>query len=537
MLAAGLVAALPVFVSVGHALVHDWVPVGDNASTAVRSYDVLTSHSPLLGQATTSWNIVGEPMFSLGPLLNWMLAVPARLSDPAWLVLTVGLVNVVAVMLSVALAHRRGGLVLMLLTAVATAVMAHSLGGEAMHSLWNRSAALLPFTALLFVGWSAACGDYKLLPVAVLLASFVVQCHLAYVAPALAVLAIAVAGLALGRRALPPHALRRWSLVALAVGLVAWSAPLIEQVTHDPGNLVLAKRAATADVPRFGREVGYHSVVRAVGVPPWWLRDAQDSTARFFETLETPSRTAKLTAILALLGLAGVTLLAARRRRADVAWGGALALALCLALGAVASATPTEGQLYASITYTLGWGAPAGMFAWLMLGWGAAVLLVPAPDRTPRLVPAIGLAAVAAVAVAVSVNPRPDDRERAYDALQTIRARLDARLGDSERVTVIPMFAQGGALLFDAYSSVVYMLRAQGRVVSSPDPSVKKTFGDWYFKERRTEPEVLIGDRQLPPGVEPLARVSPLEVMGPPPPNPFTGEPGKPEPDFTVAVR
>jgi hypothetical protein len=41
---------------------------------------------------------------------------------------------------------------------------------------------------------------------------------------------------------------------------------------------VLAKRAATADVPRFGREVGYHSVVRAVGVPPWWLRDAQDST-------------------------------------------------------------------------------------------------------------------------------------------------------------------------------------------------------------------------------------------------------------------
>jgi hypothetical protein len=31
--------------------------------------------------------------------------------------------------------------------------------------------------------------------------------------------------------------------------------------------------------------------------------------------------------------------------------------------------------------------------------------------------------------------------------------------------------------------------------------------------------------------------MSPLEVMGPPPPNPFTGEPGKPEPDFTVAVR
>jgi hypothetical protein len=43
------------------------------------------------------------------------------------------------------------------------------------------------------------------------------------------------------------------------------------------------------------------------------------------------------------------------------------------------------------------------------------------------------------------------------------------------------------------------MLRAQGRVVRSPDPSVQNTFGDWYFNERRTEPEVLIGDKQLPP--------------------------------------
>jgi hypothetical protein len=139
------------------------------------------------------------------------------------------------------------------------------------------------------------------------------------------------------------------------------------------------------------------------------------------------------------------------------------------------------------------------MFAWLMLGWGAAVLLVPAPDRTPRLVPALGLAAVAAIAVVVSVNPRPDDRERAYDALQTIRTRLDTHLGDTRRVTVIPTFERCGALLYDTYSSVVYMLRAQGRVVRSPDPSVQNTFGDWYFNERRTEPEVLIGDKQLPP--------------------------------------
>jgi hypothetical protein len=536
VLAAGLIAALPVIVSTGHALVHDWIPVGDNASTAVRSYDVLSAHSPLVGQWSTSSAVVGEPIYSLGPLLNWLLAFPARLGNPAWLALTMGVVNAASAVLCVALAHRRGGTALMIVAAVAVAVMSHSLGGEAMHSLWNRSAALLPFTALLFVAWSAACGDYRLLPVAVLLASFVIQCHLAYVAPALGLLAIAVTGLVLARRGLPQHALRRWALVAVAVAAVAWSAPLIEQVTHSPGNLVLAKRAATADLPRFGKRVGYDAVVRAVGVRPWWLREPQGSIDRFFETLGTPSRFAEVTAILVLLGLAGVAVLATLRRRADVAWGAAIGLMCCVALASDAAATPTEGQLYQSITYTLGWGAAAGMFAWLMLGWGTVVLLAPRRLSVPRwrLAPAVGLAGAAVVAVVVAINPKPDDRERAYDSLQLIRDRLHHSLGDAERVTVVPSF--GGALLYDSYTSLIYMLRSDGRLVRSPDPSVKGTFGEWYYNEDRTKPQVTIGAKPLEPGFEPVARVSPSEVLGPPPPNLITGEPGEPEPAFTVAV-
>jgi hypothetical protein len=466
--------------------------------------------------------------------------VPAHFGEPAWLALTIGLINVTAVMLGVALARRRGGTALMIGTAVALAVMCHSLGGEAMHSLWNRSAALLPFTALLFIGWSVACGDYRLLPLAVVLASFVVQCHLAYVAPAVGLLAIAIAGLLVARRRLPRHALRRWSLVALTVGLLCWSAPLGEQLTNDPGNLVLVKRAATADLPTFGKRVGAHAVVRAIGVPPWWLRGPQDTTDRFFETLEPPSAFAEVTALGVLLGLAGVALLAARRRRADVAWASAIPLMSCLALGAVAAATPTKGQLYASISYTLGWGAPAGMFAWLALGWGAAVVAVPERLRDRlhwRLGPAVGLAAAAVVAVLVAANPHPDDRERAYASLQAIRSRLDDRLGDAHRVTVIPTFERGGALLFDAYSSVVYMLRSDGRVVRSPDPSVEQTFGDWYYRREPAKPQVLIGDKQLPAGIEPIATVSPRKVLGPPPPNPITGERVPAEPTFTVAVR
>ena len=80
------------------------------------------------------------------------------------------------------------------------------------------------------------------------------------------------------------------------------------------------------------------------------------------------------------------------------------------------------------------------------------------------------------------------------------------------------------------------MLRSDGQLVRSPDPSVKNTFGESYFQPHRTEPEVTIGDKPVETGFEPVAQVSPSEIMGPPPPNPLTGEPGKPEPMFTVAV-
>ncbi|MEA2421693.1 MAG: hypothetical protein QOF55_792, partial [Thermoleophilaceae bacterium] len=50
LIAAGLVAALPVILSTAHSLAVGWTPVGDDAVIAARSYDVFTAHPPLLGQ-------------------------------------------------------------------------------------------------------------------------------------------------------------------------------------------------------------------------------------------------------------------------------------------------------------------------------------------------------------------------------------------------------------------------------------------------------------------------------------------------------
>src|SRR5438477_350646 len=179
--------------------------------------------------------------------------------------------------------------------------MSRSLVPETYHDVWNPSAAVLPLALLMFVSWSLACGKYRLLPLAVLLASFVAQCHLTYVAPALGLLAVGLAGLILWRRWTPlPErgSMRRWVAAAVLVALI-----------------------------------------------------------------------------------------------------------ICAALAVVTARTPAKPHLEATLGYTLWWGSPAGMFVWLVLGWGALALPRPrlrvSPIRVHRLAAALGVAGVIGAGAAV----------------------------------------------------------------------------------------------------------------------------------------
>src|SRR4051794_18382500 len=83
LFAAGTLAALPVILSTIHALAIGWTPVGDDAVIATRSYDVFTGHSPLVGQYSAASGVLGEASHSPGPLLYWLLAIPARFGPAA----------------------------------------------------------------------------------------------------------------------------------------------------------------------------------------------------------------------------------------------------------------------------------------------------------------------------------------------------------------------------------------------------------------------------------------------------------------------
>ena len=333
MVAAGLAAALPIVVSTLHAVTVDWVPLGDNAYTAVRAFDVFTDRSPLVGQwSSGASTAAGELTYSPGPLLFWLLAIPARLPAESLMVVTMGLVNVACVVGAMALARRRGGWPLMLALAAALPLMLASLPGDAYSNIWNSSAALMPFTLLVFLCWSLACGEYRLLPLTVVVASLVAQTHLTFVGPAVGVTLVGLVGLALSRRA--P---RRWVLGSLAVALVCWSAPLIDQATNDPGNLRLLVRAATTDVPTLGSSAGWKAVVHMAGIPPWWLQDERNPLERLGDLTARPSALAIGSTLLVLAGLGAITIIGWRRRRPEVWAAGALGLVLCLAVGATNS--------------------------------------------------------------------------------------------------------------------------------------------------------------------------------------------------------
>ena len=518
VLGCALAAGIPVVVAVVHALAAGWTPLGDNAFIAVRGLDVFTLHPPLLGQwSSGATAVVGQNAYSPGPLLFWLVAVPERVLGAAGIPLVVGVMNLACVAGVVALAHRRGGRALTVAAAVGLALTLASLPGDLPSDVWNSSAPLLPLLLLVLLAWSLACGDVGLLPVTVLVASFVAQSHLTFVAAALGVTAVGLAGLLLALRAGGAPAWRRArrpAAVAALVAVVCWSAPALDQAVHRPGNLVLLARSATTHVDTLGSSAGWRAVVHGVGVVPWFLRSPGSDQRRLHELTTTPPVGTTVTAVLVLVGLAGLLALGLRRRRPDLAAAGALGLVLCAALWSVASSTPESTAR--TVQYTLRWASPGGMVVWLLLGWGAAVLAGPAlaRRRTARRRPSrdrprvgAGIAVAAAVVAGIVVAATADRPERPYAQVADLGAGVRAAVPPGGTVRVDARQDLSSLfLLADAQGAVVWALRRDGRHLAL-DPVVARGFGPPYAPGPVDHVVRLVVDPAAGAAREPVARV------------------------------
>jgi hypothetical protein len=514
--ATGLAAALPVIISTIGTLSAGWLPFGDYAVVATRAFDVFTSDTPLVGAASTVSELSGEATNAPGPLLYWLLALPARIAPDTGFPVVMGALNTAAAVGTVILARRRGGLVLMFATAAAVAVMCAALPTEVLSDIWTPSAPMLSFTLLIFLCWSLACGEHRLLPLTALVASFVVQCHVTYVLPTVALLTVGLIGLVAGRAGYGPE-LRRSALAGLAVALVCWSFPLLDQglawagSERGQGNLVNLVEASRSRGETAGAQAGAYAVVRAVGVPPWWLRAPQRAQSRTFEIFARPSATAIASAVLLLAGLAIALAVAALRRRWDVAAACGLALGLAAALAVMTAGFPNNGSDIFSYSYSSWWAAPAGMWVWLAMGWsGVALLAAPLrPTRSGRaaVVP-IAFAGVATIGAVVAAGKGPKPDEHMYDPTRAVVERVEAALPNPGAVHV-----DGPSFGFE--SATIFALRRRGATVGT---EVASEMGRAYaIAGRRYDHVLTLRDSgQVPPGNRLVARV---EV---PPPNPRT---------------
>jgi hypothetical protein len=464
---AGLAAAIPVMNSTIKAVRAGWVPAGDDGIIATRGWDVLTLHTPLVGQYSEAGLVVhGQVMHSPGPMLYWLLALPARFGSVASIAVTMGVVNTLAIIGCVALARRRGGLILMFATATGIALMCQSLPTEAMHDVWNPAAGLFPFLLLIFLGWSVACGERRLLPFTIFVASFVTQTHLMYAAPTAVLLAVGFGGLLIGsparRRARParrkpeqpPLRIWPWAVMALIVAAVCWTEPAIDQIENSPGNLAMIVRTVEHRGPTLGATVGWNAVVRSVGVRPWWLYVPASEWDRKADVRATPSRgeTDSTIALLVALALAG--LIGASMRRRDLAAAALIGLGLCAAIGIEAASNPSTPLLAKTLGYTMWWGSELGFWVWLILAWALWLGLVglsrPAlrrrlhahgralPSRM-RLVAVMlaslaSLGGVVAVGSAVAATAKPDSHVYEYRPIRAVAAGIECLIPPGQAI-------------------------------------------------------------------------------------------------------
>jgi hypothetical protein len=249
-LAAMLTALLAVPLGIALGVLHDphWYPLLDVAMTELRIRDVTTSHPPLVGLPGRIQGL-GVAGSHPGPLSFWTLAPFYRLfGASAWAMqAATATLNLVAMAATLWVAHRRGGRWALLAAAVAVAVLLRTYEAERLTEAWNPYLPMMWWFLFLVAVWSVLCDDLAMLPVAVFAGSFCAQTHVPYVGlvAGLGALTVAAAGAWLWPRRSDPGARRRlarWGGAALAVAVVVWLPPLLDQLRHDPGNMsVLAE--------------------------------------------------------------------------------------------------------------------------------------------------------------------------------------------------------------------------------------------------------------------------------------------------------
>ena len=404
MLVAGALAALlalPLIVAAVAVRRPTWYPALDLSMTEFRVRDVGTADTPLIGLPGRIGPRLEEQGSHPGPLSFYLLAPVYRAlgSSPWALQVAAVALNVVALASAVAIAVRRGGARLGVAVAAVLALVVAGYGPTTLAVPWNPYLPLLWWVVLLLAVWSVLCDDVAMLPVAVFAATLCAQTHVSYlglvaVLGAVTAVAIVLAWRRAARASPERRAVVRWSVLALALGVLLWVPPLVDQTVNDPGNMrAIYDHLATPSEAPIGPARAVEVVLLHLDLPaflfgdPGWVGALPDPSA---------DPAGSVVPGLVLLAVWAVAALVAMRLGNRALTRLHLVVAIGL-VGSVVSASRIFGKEWYYLTLWV-WGVAALLL--LAIGWTAVAFALGRAGPGNRRVVTRALAAAAVVLVA-----------------------------------------------------------------------------------------------------------------------------------------
>jgi hypothetical protein len=428
-----LAAALtPIAVAVVRAIVKDWIPVGDAAYFTVRSADVLTEHHPLVGAWSSGSSVVGVPVNNLGPLQLDVLAPFTRLTPYVGTAIGSALISAASVVVVWTVARRMFRPAVVVGVMAGTTLFVASLGLSWLIDARQQQAMVLPLYALLWLSAAMWLGGRFAVPIAVVVASLVVQTHFTYGYPA----ALVFIGGVVGFIAVTWRTRDGWTPVtiwSLALGALCWLQPLADQFAGT-GNLGTVLGPAR-DRSGAGLEVGVQITAGAALAPPFWSPASMRGFLLPYDGISLPGA---VVAVLAWLIVAATVILLGLRARAPTAWAMGIASAIAIVAGLVAAARiPVSSFGLVPQNYYWAW----SLAAFVTIALGAGVCSLPAVASALRRGSSArrraGLGIVMLVAAGLAVWPRYPVASVAIDEVET------RRVGEPLRAQLAAAIASG----------------------------------------------------------------------------------------------
>lgn len=228
-MACGVALVATTVASAWRVLIDRYVPQSDWALIEIQTRAVGTSATPLTGAwSRFGWN---HP----GPLLFYALALPYRIfgGQPEGIQVGVVLINT-AFLVTLVLVLRRHGIAVLIVATLGLLAVQLGLLPNHLRNEWNAAVPVLGFVLLLVAAWDSWDGPRWIVALIPLLATFLAQTHIAYVAlgiPALVLWALGVWTRRSDRRVL------RAALWSSGIAALLWAPALVAVLGDKQGNL------------------------------------------------------------------------------------------------------------------------------------------------------------------------------------------------------------------------------------------------------------------------------------------------------------